>query len=410
MTLSHLGPGPLLLVALAVAAAPASGRGDIWRYVAPGPGEPFEHPPLRAVALSPDRPEGLQENLRYRGKKQRYAQICYGSTATVRVAIVLDEISDDEADLYVDARRCRVLDPGDRVVGKSGTWYVSLDALTAGDRPESAQRTVLFRLGRVGRTLSLATCGYLEGKVPIGDRLVTVRRVDGDGNGLFADPQDRLWIDLAGKGAWDALDDQFLYNPILSLAGTRYAVHSDPLGKRLAFHKLEGTGAVRIVPRQTAVAERIEDMTATLTGRDGSVFTLHGRDARAILPVGVYRLSVLSLTLKDSRGGPPWTFVFSDNGGKPRRHWHTLEKDGQLVLDPVGKLEMLAVLNDEDAICRPGQALPVQPRLYTEEGLLIATAFRGAPDAAGRSGGCAALVNLTTKDGQSISSYPSGFA
>jgi hypothetical protein len=409
MTLRLLGPLTLVLGVLAPMAGPVAARADRpWRYVVPAPGEPHESPPLRVIPLSPEKPEGLKETARYRGRGRRYAQICYGSPDSARVALVLDEVSADEADLYLDTARRRVIGSEDRVAGKGGTWRVALDALAGDGRGGSARRTVVFRFGRVGRTLSLATCGYLEGEVRLGGRSVAVRRVDGDGNGLFADPQDRLWIDLRGDGRWDPLEDQFLFRPVLSLGPARYAVSSDGLGRRLAFRKLEGTGAVRVALRPPALSERVEELTVTLMGRDGSVFSLRGRDARATLPVGDYRLSVLTLTLKDPRGGPPWSFVFSDRGGRPHR-WHKLDKGGRLVLDPVGKLELLAVLDREDRRCRPGQVLAVRPQLYTGDGLLIATADRGSTDPAGRPGGCAAAVVLTSAEGTPLSTGASGF-
>src|SRR5262245_43628525 len=80
-----------------------------WQYVVPKPGEPFEHPPLRALALSDQRPEDLKEEVTYRGKKRRYGQIRYGSPSSVRVAVVVDEIAPGEVDLYVDAKRSRII-------------------------------------------------------------------------------------------------------------------------------------------------------------------------------------------------------------------------------------------------------------------------------------------------------------
>jgi hypothetical protein len=376
--------------------------------VVPAAGEAFEHPPLRVVALSTEKPEGLKEMVRYRGAKQRYARLTYGSPGTARVALVLDEISAGETDLYLDTRRSGTIGSEDRVPGKDGTWRVSLDAVAGGAKAGSAPRTVLFRLGRVSRTLSLATCGYLEGRVRLGRQVVTVRRVDGDGNGLFADPADRLWLDKDGRGRWDPLEDQYLFSPILSLAGERYVVSSDALGQRLAFRKLEGEGTVGFAFRPPALGEKVQEVTVTLLGRDGSVFTLHGRDPRATLPVGDYRLGLVALTLKDPSGGEPWSFVFSDNGGKPEHRWHTLKKDGRLALDPVGKVAFQVAMSDEDRKCRPGQTLAVQTQLYTGDGLLIASAGRGAVEAG--HGGSGAVVVLAGSDGRSLATSHAGFA
>jgi hypothetical protein len=398
-------PAPLL-AALALLAAPAVGRtADSWRYVVPPPGNAHEHPPPRAVILSPQKPAVLKEIVHYRGSTQRYGQVTYGGPASVPVAVVLDEIAADEADLYVDATRSRTIGPKDRVSRAKVAWRLKLTALVAGDGAESAERTVVFRLARSGRTLSFATCGYLEGSVRLGDRAVAVRRQDGDGNGLFTDPQDRLWLDLDGDGRWDPLDEQFLYAPILTLAGARYAVHSDPFGRRLALEKVEGTGTIRLTIRPPALAEKVEEVSATLMGRDGSVCTLRGRAAEAVLPVDDYRLSALSVTVADPHGGPSWSFTFADGDGRRPYRWHTLGRDSRLALDPIGRLELVAVVDEEERRCRPGDRLAVRPRLYTGDGLLICSAGRGA---AGEGSG-AELV-LAAADGRVLDVGGSGFA
>ena len=44
-----------------------------WHFVLPLPGDPFEHPPLRALVLSREKPEDLMEKIVYRGANRRYA-------------------------------------------------------------------------------------------------------------------------------------------------------------------------------------------------------------------------------------------------------------------------------------------------------------------------------------------------
>jgi hypothetical protein len=399
-------PAPLL-AALALLIAPAAGRAaDAWRYVVPGPDDPHAHPPPRALVLSAEKPKDLKETVRYRGRVRRYGQLTYGSPDSVPVAVVIDEVSADEADLYVDGARSRIIAASDRVPRGEGAWRVKLDAVVTGDDAARAERTVIFRLGRSGRTLSYATCGYLEGQVRVGSRAVAARRQDGDGNGLFADPQDRLWLDLDGDGRWDPLDEQFLFAPMLALAGGRYAMRSDALGRRLALEKVEGTGTVRLSLRPSAPAARVEELTVTLAGRDGSVFTLRGHDAEAVLPVGDYRLSVLTCTLTDPHGGPSWSFTFSDGNGRPPHRWHTLGRDARLVIDPVGQLELLAAVDPEGRRCRPGDSISVRPRLYTGDGLLICSACRGSGGEARECGGEVVLAAGDTV----LDEHGSGFA
>ena len=398
------------LAALLLAASLARAEEPAWRYVVPSPGGPHEHPPARVLPLGRQKPDDLKETARYRGKQQRYGQLVYGGPGSARVTVVLDEVAPGEADLYLDANRRRAIGPKDRVAGASGAWRVPLDAVVVeGGQTRRAGRTVFFRLGKATRTLSVATCGYVEGRVRLGEREVAARRADGDANGLLADPADRLWLDLDGDGRFDPLDEQFPSTPVLTFGPARFAVRSDSLGRALAFEKMEGAGTVRVAPASAALAARVEELEATLVGRDGSVFTLRGAGGAATLPAGDYRLNVVALTLKDAHGGQPWSFVFSDGGSDRPPRWHKVEHGGTLTLDPLGKLDFVVGL-DGDATYRPGDDVSVQPRLFTEDGLLINTAYRGARQLSPLGGSSQAELFLGREGERGSATASSGFA
>lgn len=279
-------------------------------------------------------------------------------------------------------------------------------------------RELVFRLGSTGRTLSYAAAGYLEGPVRLegGDTTVAARRMDGDGNGFFTDPQDRLWFDLNGDGRWDAVDEQFLYATILAIGGQRYAVRSDERGAMLTLAKLEGTGTIALAVRQKpdknssepGTLGRITEIAVTLVGSDGSAVGLRGADAKATMPVGDYRVSAVSLSLDDPAGGQRWNFVFSDNGGRDEKRWHKLGKDGELAIDPLEKFDFSTGPWQVNGKCRAGDELTFQPKLFTVDGLLINTCYRGAHDT-GRDDTCA-TIKLSASDGTLLATAQSGFA
>lgn len=73
----------LLLVALPLQHDPgAIGAPHGWRYVVPERGDPFEHPPWRAVGLSATRPADLVEKVVYRAHP-RYAHLRSGEGAVL---------------------------------------------------------------------------------------------------------------------------------------------------------------------------------------------------------------------------------------------------------------------------------------------------------------------------------------
>jgi hypothetical protein len=398
----------VLFLSPALVAAQAR-AGDAWRYVVPPAGDAFAHPPLIALALQERRPDGLEETVRYRGSRRRYAHLVYGRGRTAGVAVVLDEVGPGKFDLYVDADRDRAITAKDRVAGEGLSWRTPLKAVVhEGDVLHEYPRTVAFRFGVVSKTLAVATCGYVEGRARLGGREVRVRRTDGDADGFFASAQDRVWVDLDGDGQWDPALEEFLFAPILRLGGRRVAVRADTLGERLSFAPLEGSGRVRLELPRTLPAQQVEEIQATVQSRDGVVACLRGVDTEAVLPTGDYRVSALLLTLKDPAGGPGWGYVFNDNGGKPPR-WHTLKQDGQLTLDPIGALDFTAEVGDGKAQCRAGETLSVKPALYTGDGLLIERAYRGHFAANPFGGGCGGDIRLLAAD-RSLDSAHCGFA
>jgi hypothetical protein len=390
----------------AVATEPKTGE---WKYVMPPPGDPFEHPPLRALALSDAKPADLQEKNTYRGTRRQYGRVHLGSPSSLDVAVVLDHVTATEFDLYLDADRNRVIEPKERVVLQGGAWRATLDVMILdGVKKRPIPRTVIFQLSRLGRMLRFAACGYIEGRTLLGGRECVVRRTDGDGNGFWADPQDRIWIDLDGNGQWDSVEEQFLYAPILVLGGKRYAVRSDLLGERLALDELQGTGGVKLALAPD-LAGRSSGVTATLVGRDGFVLSLQLSAGIATIPVGEYRLSAVTIGVRASDGGPAVNYVFSDTNRRQADIWHRVTKDASLVLDPIGKLALGADFGDSKAGFRPGEEFRVQPSFHTGDGLVIATVYRGELATEEDRRSVCGQIKLTKPDGSVLSTYSTGF-
>ena len=408
-----------------------------WRFVLPAAGDPFEHAPFRALVLSREKPEDLIEKAVYRGDpaRRRYAQIRFGSAGSIRVTVVLDEVGPGEVDLYVDADRNRRIDDRDRVApAPAGTgsapgarrervWRLPLDvAMVDKDVTRTVPRAVVFRLGASGRTLGYAAAGYLEGTVALADksgdttgartRRLAARRADGDGNGLMADAQDRLWIDLNGDGRFDPSAEQFLFATVLNLDETRYVVRSDELGSRLAIEPLIGVGTLRLAWKGGAVPSGggSVELHATALGRDGSVFGLSGTEP-ATVPVGEYRLGTVTIALDDPQGGQRWSFIFSDNGAKGDPKWYKVDKDGSVPIDPIGTPSFEISLSDNAAQrARPGADVNLQPLLYNGDGLLINVGYRGSPASPALQEVLGAQVALRTTDDHILATAHSGFA
>ena len=412
---------------------PSAAGSAPWRYVVPAPDDPFEHAPFRALVLGREKPEELIEKVAYRGEpaRRRYARVRFGSPSSTRVTVVVDTAASGEVDLYADADRNLKIDDRDRVAAASSApgsrreriWRLPLDvALIENGSVRTVPRAVVFRLGASGQTLGYAAAGFLEGNITLGGhetekgnhepvRSLAARRVDGDGNGLLTDAQDRLWIDLNRDGHFDPSSEQFLYTSVFNLEGSRYVVLSDELGSRLAFEPLVGTGTLRLARQgnEPSSPTNAVDMHATAISRDGSVFAVTGSEP-ATVPAGEYRLGTVTMALDDAKTGQRWSFVFSDGGAKGQPRWFKVAKDAAVTIDPIGTPSFELTLKDQTKVIRPGDDVAVQPALYTGDGLLIVVAYCGNPVAPAVQEILGARIALMTHDDKTLATAHSGFS
>ena len=408
----------IMLSALAWSGLNAAEESDDARapfgYVAPQPGEPFDAPPLTSVPLSEDIPEGITEEVEYRGTKRRYAQLRYGTPNSTRVVIVIDERDGGQFDVYVDRNRNRIIEAKDLVEGEGRVRRTPLETeVYEDDIARRSAREVVLRRDITGRSLGYATAGYVEGVVTLAGRDVAVRRVDADGNGFFADDRDRLWLDLDGDRQWNAFTEQFPFQPVLRLGDQRFAVRSDATGAKLSLDEIVGTGTFRLALQPAEPQAHVTELTATLIGDDGSAVAIRGAEEAVTVPVGRYAFLSVSVTLTEPGTNKPWRFTFARSGQPAENHWHAVAADEAVSADPIGEFRFALEGNDLAKAARPGATLSVSPRLYTEEGLLITTSSCGEQKFASTDNSNCATVRLClpgTTGAAALDQYQSGFA
>jgi hypothetical protein len=395
----------MIQIALLLAAAvPEPGE---WRYVVPPAAEAIASAPFRALPLSEVRPEDVLESATYRGQRRRYAQVRFGSPTSTRVTVVLDEVRPGEADVYVDADRNRRIEARDRLTLKDRTARLTLQRrFNEDDAGTSDPREVAFRLGASGRTLAFAHLGFMEGRLTLESAARRARRMDGDGNGLFADAEDLVAIDRDGDGLIDPSAETFLFAPILALGESRFAVRGDLRGERLAMTPLAETGKVRL--DLAGLNTRVEPLAVrvTLVGRDGLAVGIAGVAPDVTLPAGDYRVVRASITLPDPDGGRAWSFEFAAGRQTGPAVWHTVASGRPLALDPFRRLDWTVLVAPE----REGNELTITPSLRTADGLNAIVGYRGTPAAPVLSVATRARVLLSDAAGNVLAEAASGFA
>jgi hypothetical protein len=384
-----------------------------WRYIVPDSGQPMEHPPLVSISLGDKKPEIVKSEPKYRGKVL-YGLLRYGSPNSPQMPLVVDEVSGSDFDLYVDGQRSGHID-GERKVSSDGRTRRAavVSEVSLENQPsEQYPRQIVLRRGIVGKSIGVATLGYLEGRVQVGGKLIACRRVDGDANGLYADLRDRIWLDLNADGQWDAFSEQFPMTPAMVLFGKRYAVRSDQGGTRLALEEITGEGTIKLELATLAPGAKIRSIEVSLMGDDGSAYAVRA-DAEAIkVPEGGYAVRAVQLSLEQPGDERRWNFQFTRNELPTAEQWKRVKKDEEVKIDPIGPLVLVAESPQLDQPVAAGADVTIKPRLYTAGGLWITSCdFNDQPlESWDRGKENCAETTLCHTDGTRVAAHSSGFA
>jgi hypothetical protein len=304
-----------------------------------------------------------------------------------------------------------VIEEKDRLAGPGPLFRMPLDVQIAdASNVERFPRTVVFRLGRSGQSISYATVGYMEGILKLEGQDTAVRLVDNNGDGVMADPADLIWIDANHDGKWNPISERLPFVPIVTLGNERYAVRCDLAGKHLSLKKLEGTGTLELALPEFKDPSLLLAINVWLAGREGSIAKLDLTQLKTDMPVGEYYIYEISADMKDPSGGDPWTFYLSGISGENNPRWHAVAADKPTAIHPLADLVLTATISSRNGQSCPGEEISVEPRLETGERMALRSCIRNKdkPDLQRRHDG--AVISLVSLDGKVLDSHKSGFS
>ncbi|MDB5388080.1 MAG: hypothetical protein JWM11_3726 [Planctomycetaceae bacterium] len=431
-------------------------RNSGWRYIPDNPTDSFPGPLPVSIPLSAVRPALVEQEVpQPEGAKRTYGLFRFGSAQSIQIAVMMDDFGAGRFNLYVNSDRDSEITSDELIAGTGSSRTIKLfcevnyaepiatsklespKATVSGAKPSAAtaarvesgsvnsvpiesgdkseqtrtkrvDRVIVLKRSLVGKSLTMMTQGYLEGKIKLANHDVPARRTDGDGNGMFSDPKDRLWVDLNGDGKWDSFQEQFALQPLLTFAGQRYAVKTDRSGDGLSCEPITGEGSMRFAIAGLDSMVQLKEIEITVAGRDGSLFAARAVDEPVTLPVGEYALSMARVVigLKEDPAST-WEFVFSKLDLGENSVWHTIQRDQSLVIDPVGKMSLTFGWDGNGQPVLPGRELYLRPILQTQDGLIINSAKQIV---GGASHEIHLSMELCRSDGTIIQNASSGFA
>ena len=361
----------------------------------------------KQFSLADTAPQDCRIDIDFKGNKQQFAQLRYGTEDSIRVIFVLDHLSDKEGDfdLYVDTNRDRRIQPKEKVkgTGKIRDIEIPTEVMTVGV-PNHTDRTLQFRSSFDGSHFSLRTMGGYLAQCSINGTSHNVWRMDGNANGLYSDTEDELWIDIDQDGKWNPIRERFPFRSAIKIGDQRFAVRGDQLGSKIEFAKIEGEGKLSLDLKLDADTS-ITGIRASIFGNDGSAHSIE--DTKPIvLPIGKYMLGQISLQLK--RGDERlWKFSFSHSGNPNTQRWIEVTTSGETVIEPFKDLEFSVVSPNKYT---SGKSMSVRPSLKTGDNLYITSSGRGKKNRWDDTGGNKAKIVAVDRGQREIASDSSGFA
>jgi hypothetical protein len=176
---------------------------------------------------------------------------------------------------------------------------------------------------------------------------------------------------------------------------------------------LTDVGQVQLRFATLVPGAEIAQLDVMLTGEDGSAFTIRSAKEPITVPVGRYTVATLAISLNSKAevgdtDDRDWRFVFSDLGSPRRKTWFEVEANQTANIDPVGKISFSLDFGGDENKAARGQRLHVQPRLFTQGGLLINTG--GCESSTSTETRSAARLSLRGRDSTVVATAQSGFA
>ena len=361
----------------------------------------------RTLSLQDTAPDDLEVKVKPQGTQRYFAQFRYGTDDSLRVALVLDQRSEDFSsfDLYVDLNRDREIRPSEKIAGQGKTRDIEIPTeIKKVNFPERTARTIQFRKSLEKNGFSIKTKGGYAAQCEIDGKPTEIWRVDGNANGLFSDVEDELWIDIDGDGKWSPIRERFAYRSAVRIGETRYAVRGDQLGTKIEFGQIDGEGQLSL-DLDLAPGTKVTRIRASIFGDDGSAHSVTDTEPLT-LPVGKYMIGQVSLILEEE-DERPWRFSFSHNGDPKSQRWVKVTKSGDTVIKPFNDLEFSVSCNSSYS---PGTKISVKPKLKTGDNLYITGSGRGETVRWGNSDGNDAKITATDSGQREFAVESTGFA
>lgn len=296
-----------------------------------------------------------------------FYQLRYGDPGSTRICLAIVSKPNREFELFADLNRDRQLVESELISGMGKERVFEAEAIISENgKSSSYQRTIRFRRGIRKGTHLICTAGEMAGEVQIGTETHQLKLVDANANGLFADAEDRLWIDLNQDREWQAASEQMTITPFLEMNDHRVSLYLPLSGEAIQFEDASQTGTVQLQFRFASAECEVDRVSVMLTDERNNAFRISSLNPFE-LPVGRYRVRSVVMSVVDEKSNK-WGFDFG-YAGIPNKYCEVeIREDENATLDPIEQVELKFI---DFKTSSEYSSLQIRPQLYTDTGLYL---------------------------------------
>jgi len=286
-------------------------------------------------------------------------------------AICLKFSQDLPNQIQVDVNRNQKL--SDKEIFKNdgdSEWFIDLKSEFGQMRSRTSKQRVRIRRDATSSSWHLATAGTRQGKVNFNDLLCDAMIEDKNGNGLWFDSEDRLFVDFDGNGKISRISERIPAQGVRKIGGKIYGIIGNASGKTVGLSEVTGTGF--LIPKLELLdpAAKVTSIIGELGSNAGIGISIDSLDAPIEVPVGDWHVESLQCEITGDDGIHQFTFARSGS-----KELVTINDSNKKDVDLIGQLTLTAGVSTQ--IENEKLTLILTPSLTTTSGCYLVASKTG---------------------------------
>jgi hypothetical protein len=294
----------------------------------------------------------------------------YGDASSRAVIIQFDP--EDPTQLWVDTNRNKKFSAAESFTRKddAGVWFLDLKAEHGERQRQTSSQQIRIRRDAESNKFHIATAGVRRGQADFNGQPRDALIEDRNGNGLWFDAEDRLFVDIDGNGKISRLRERLPCHGMRKIRGQLYAIAGNADGDSISLTPVTGSGKLIPMIQLADPSAKIKSISGQLGSATGIGIRIDTIDQPIEVPVGDWHVENLQIEAADENG--TFHFVFAKSGSKKLV---SIANGDEKEIELIGEMELSASVNVQREDSKTN--LTIIPSLTTASGCYLVQSKTG---------------------------------